>query len=270
MKHYNNNSGYSIVISLLMVGFLIVVTSWVFNLVLWELNDNRWRENYLKAFAAAEWAQELALLQIKEKGYGYYWTEAVKDDDPILAEDPTNLRPAKDPKISYNLNSKTNSYGESLSPLWYAIVPLFILDDAEPSAPSFTDPDNPSSALSLLLEAPWTTLIWNLLWEDGWMSWVWGFSQITTSTLSTSSSVTPDYSIENFINTRGNKLNYLILFNSDPDNSVNYTLTSNREFTKPETTIISSASVWKYKQNLSTTLDNTEFLNILRYSIYSN
>ena len=270
MKHYNNNSGYSIVISLLMVGFLIVVTSWVFNLVLWELNDNRWRENYLKAFAAAEWAQELALLKIKEKGYGYYGTEAIKINDPILAEDPLDIRLAKDAIISYNLDSKTDSYTESLPALWYAIVPLFTLDDAEPSQPDFLQSDGTAGILSLLLEVPWDTLIWNLLSENGGMSWTWRFSELDTSIFSTASSVTPDYSVKDFINTNTRKLNYLILFNSDPDNPVEYTLTSNREFTKPEATIISSAQVWKYKQNLSTTLDNTEFLNILRYSIYSN
>ena len=269
MKHYNNNSGYSIVISLLMVGFLIVVTSWVFNLVLWELNDNRGRENYLKAFAAAEGAQELALLQIKKQWYGYYWDEATLDDSNLLAEDIDNIKPARDPKISYNLDSKTLSYSESLAPLEYAIVPLFVLDDSTPSQPSFIEPDGINGTLSLVLDTPSNELIWNLLSEDGGMSWVWDFSEIYKSTLSTALSVTPDYPIHDFIRDNVGKLNYLILFNSDPTNDVTYTLTSNREFTKPEATIISSAQVWKYKQNLSTKLNNTEFLNILRYSIYS-
>ena len=129
MKHYNNNSGYSIVISLLMVGFLIVVTSWVFNLVLGELNDNRGRENYLKAFAAAEWSLEIALLQIKEKGYGYYGTGATSSGNIILVQDPANIKPARDPIISYDLDSKTNTYSDTLNSLWYAIVPLFIITD---------------------------------------------------------------------------------------------------------------------------------------------
>ena len=275
MKHYNNNSGYSIVISLLMVGFLIVVTSWVFNLVLWELNDNRGRENYLKAFAAAEGAQELALLQIKKQWYGYYGDKAtVTESDAIsnlLAEDPLDIKPARDPIISYNLDSKTSSYSETLTPLQYAIVPLFVLDDSTPnSRPNFVESDWTNGALSFLLDTTSNELIWNLLSEDGGMSWVWGFSEIDKSTLSKASSVTPDYSVDDFIRDNVGKLNYLILFNSDPVNDIIYTLTSNREFTKPETTIISSAQVWKYKQNLSTTLNNTEFLNILRYSIYSN
>jgi len=232
MKHYNNNSGYSIVISLLMVGFLIVVTSWVFNLVLWELNDNRGRENYLKAFAAAEWAQELALLQIKENGYGYYGDNA---------------------------------------PLQYAIVPLFVLDDSTPnSRPNFINPNNPSEPLVFRLEDASDKLIWNMLSENAGMSGVGNFTEGTPSELSTTSGIQSGYLIDTFLNSRTNKLNYLILFNSDPVNDIRYNLISNREFTKPETTIISSAQVWKYQQNLSTTLDNTKFLNILRYSIYSN
>jgi len=40
--------------------------------------------------------------------------------------------------------------------------------------------------------------------------------------------------------------------------------------TKPKTNIISSWEIGSYKQNLETKMNNTEFLNILKYSIYSN
>ena len=257
-----------------MVGFLIVVTSWVFNLVLWELNDNRGRENYLKAFAAAEWAQELALLQIKENGYGYYGDNAVvTESDPWsdIFVDPSDIRPATDPKISYDLDSKTSSHSGALAPLQYAIVPLFVLDDSTPnSRPNFINPNNPSEPLVFRLEDASDKLIWNMLSENAGMWGVGNFTEGTPSELSTTSGIQSGYLIDTFLNSRTNKLNYLILFNSDPVNDIRYNLISNREFTKPETTIISSAQVWKYQQNLSTTLDNTKFLNILRYSIYSN
>jgi hypothetical protein len=51
----------------LVVGFLIILTSGVFNLVLKEMNDTTSMGNYLKASAGAESSQELALLQIKQK-----------------------------------------------------------------------------------------------------------------------------------------------------------------------------------------------------------
>ncbi len=64
--------------------------------------------------------------------------------------------------------------------------------------------------------------------------------------------------------------NYFHLVNTW-DSEITYKIISSWwDFTKPETTIISSAEVWGYKQNLSTELDNTEFLNVLKYSIYSN
>ena len=293
MKHYNNNSGYSIVVSLLMVWFLIIVTSWVFNLVLWELNDNRGRENYLKAFAAAEWAQELALLQIKEKGYGYYWDAArVQKDKDInpsnLLVDSTWYKATRHPLISYDLNSKTNTYSWSLSSLWYAIVPLFVITDPVP--PSTTEVIETISDINLSIDS-WiaTDLAWNILWEqDGisgswalfpWMSVSWQFSNFPISPPPPAPQIQPTYTftsrpIEQFL-TNPNRQNaplYLILFNANPDPfslPVEYTITSWGDFTKPVTKIQSSAQIGKYKQNLETELNNTEFLNILRYSIYS-
>jgi hypothetical protein len=40
MKH-NNKQGYSVIISMLLIGFLLVLTTTVFNLVLRELRDTR-------------------------------------------------------------------------------------------------------------------------------------------------------------------------------------------------------------------------------------
>ncbi len=282
MKHYNNNSGYSIVISLLMVGFLIVVTSWVFNLVLWELNDNRWRENYLKSFAGAEWSLELALLQIKKHGYGYYGNDATLSWSGILAEDPANPKKAKEALVSYDLGSKTKSHSWTLAPLGYAIVPLFFIGDrtSPPPAPApiSTVPDIEISGSNL------GSLVWNLLWEDDGISGTGG-SPINKDTLVPDAQLrvfaTPDnapeyefkpITIENFLwdSNRENTSMYMILFNADGVNKLDYVISSSQFFTKPETKIVSSAQVGKYKQNLETELDNTEFLNILRYSIYSN
>jgi len=270
MKHYNNNSGYSIVISLLMVGFLIVVTSWVFNLVLGELNDNRWRENYLKAFAWAEWALELGLLQIKEKGYGYNGSEAKVDKDianpssNLLSSTPGNFKAAVDPLISYNLASATDWYIGILPSLGYSIVPLFTIPDT--TIPIWVS-DITLSGTSIDIDG----VIWNLLWTKWGISWNGSFNPGDSGTLKSVdfTVATNDISILDFLAVPDNNVSYLILFNPTGAD-INYALTSSQNFTRPISTIISSAQVWKYKQNLETTLDNTDFLNILKYSIYSS
>jgi hypothetical protein len=61
-----NKKAYSVIIAMLLIGFLLVLTVTVLNLVLKELNDNKAMGNSLKAFAAAETGKELALLKIKD------------------------------------------------------------------------------------------------------------------------------------------------------------------------------------------------------------
>ena len=72
MQHiYASSGGYTIISAIMMVGFLLVLTTGTLNLVLQELQDSRGQQNYIKAYAAAEGAMELGLYRIKERGYGY-------------------------------------------------------------------------------------------------------------------------------------------------------------------------------------------------------
>jgi len=86
----------------------------VFELVLLEMNDNRGREDYLKASASAEGALELALLSIKQKGYGYFHEieNSVNNEAIILSKDPTDtaLFAPKDTLLSYTMDGKTSNY----------------------------------------------------------------------------------------------------------------------------------------------------------------
>ena len=68
----NNKQWYSVIIAMLLIGFLLVLTVTVLNLVLKELRDNRAMWDSMKAFAWAETGKELALLKIKEEWYGIY------------------------------------------------------------------------------------------------------------------------------------------------------------------------------------------------------
>lgn len=267
---YNNTQGYSVIISMLLIGFLLVLTTTVFNLVLRELRDTRGLWNSIQAFAWAEAAQELALLKIKEKWYGidHKVEHFTNSDSIILSENPDNIstfKKNKDVLISYDLSVSTDNYSEELIPQSYSIIPLFTQSEWD---------INSISILNYTLSVNswnWSNLVWNLIaWEKG-MSWTgddttrwtgkefnWGVSTFNTQWVS------------DFL--RVNNDAYLILFHSwnSWNGNITFTINSSAKFSKPKTQIISSAQVGDYRHNLQTDYDNTQFLNMLKYSVFSN
>lgn len=262
MKLKNKNSGYTILVSLMIIGFLVVVTTWILNLVIRELNDNKWGAMYLQSFAWAEAAMELALLEIKKNGY---WVYEKKTDLDILAT------PKSEIKISYDLNSKTKSYNWNLSSFEQVVIPLFYLSWS-------IENKIKNMELKILNNYEFvdtTKMAWNIVSEN-W-DWVWWNSEISNSSKANGRNKNwlfiwdvkiSGFGADDFLN-KYNK-NYLILINLDPNYDLNFNLSSSDFFTKPVSKIITSATTWKYKQNLETILDNTWFLSILRYSVFSN
>ncbi len=263
MKIQNKNSWYTILVTLMIIGFLIVVTTGVLNLVLREMNDNRGEAKYLQAYAWAEWAMELALLKIKQNWYWVYdKVELLENADSQILRDDKNNK--KEILISYDLNSKTNNYNWSLAPFEQAVIPLFYTEL------DWTEKKVTNIELTYLnLNNMWWNIIsedWDWIWWDWeiwnttiwkWKNKMWWFSRIKVNW--------NWWFLDSF-----NK-NYLVIVNLDNTNNLEFNLISNsgEEFTKPISKIISSAKIWNYKQNLETTLDNTAFLSILKYSIYS-
>lgn len=248
-----NKKAYSVIIALLMVWFLLVLVVWIFNLVLKELKDNRWMWNYYKAFYWAEAGQELALLDIKEKWYGINKKVDLLSDENnesiVLAKDITNFNKANDVLISYDLtNIITSNYSWSLENLQYDIIPLFSINS------SSWEQKVTNISLNITSSTP-GDLVWNIVSNNSWISWTWSFDSSN---------------ISSFLIDTSNSNNYLIITNAWND-ILNYTLTSwNSEyFSKPRGLITSSAKIWSYKQNLSTFIDNTDYLWFLKYSIYS-
>jgi hypothetical protein len=97
------------------------------------------------------------------------------------------------------------------------------------------------------------------------MSRTWRLKKLDASHKFTLTDTDRGYFLEN------SDKNYLIVFNSDIS-AMNYSITSvhsGEYFTKPEAVIFSSGQVWGYKQNLKTTLDNSEYLQISKYSLFS-
>ncbi len=253
MKKYSSTSpGYSIIAAVLMVWFLLILTTSTLNLVLQEMQDGRGRQWYLSAYAGAEWALELALLDIKYEGYGY--------DNDSFTDMQTLWEWAKYPKISYEFNSKVESYSGSIDALGIDIIPLFSIEDTGINSIDNINFSNPDASI-----------VWNLITKSGGTSWIWDFNMTT---------VVGEKTLDgwsDFVFNSSRKIqdilsweDYLVLQKLDSSGISTYELTGEGGgFTLPRAEVFSSARVWKYKQNLKTTIDNTEFLWILRYSVYS-
>ncbi len=268
MKKNLKKSWYSIIIVLMITGFLLVLTSWVLNLVLRELNDNKWAWNYLKAFAWAEAAQELALLQIKKHSYWVYDKINLSETDNRAKILRNQKNDKKEILIAYDLNSKTKVYSWTLEPFKQAVIPLFYIKTDD----SIEKIDNLKLKILNNDYTDKTKMAWNII-SKNW-DWIWWNNEIDTSTKGKWRKADWHFLAEIKISWNNWFLkkydnNYLIIINLDPNKNLTYQITSNKYFTKPISNIISQAKIWNYKQNLETTLDNTAFLSILKYSVYS-
>ncbi len=263
-----NKKWYSVIISLLLVGFILVLSTGIFRLILNEMKSNRAMWDYMKAYAWAESAQELALLDIKKYWYWYVWDvdNSINPKSVILSEnnlDYSKYNRVNDVLISYSNDWKVNSYEWLLSPLWYDIIPLFYIDKTG---------EHKVNDITLNVTA-WNVsdLSWNIVWKLNWISWKWLWLTWVKKTLTWNWFTYEEQDIWNFLTS--SSTNYLVLFNSGKSNDLSYWLNSSNPleyFTKPSLNIVSTWELSNYKQNLNTNVNNTEFLNILKYSIYSN
>lgn len=259
-----NKKAYSVIIAMLLIGFLLVLTVTVLNLVLKELNDNKAMGNSLKAFAAAETGKELALLKIKDNWYGIdgkveLWTSLSKD----ILNDTASFNPNTDAMIWYDIWLKPDfqtgkyQYSEQIAWQWYSIIPLFYEDQWV-----FQNTEN----ITLVSN---NNVVWNLISGNSGLAGLWNIVATTSwegKKLSGTTLVKENQTVESFLITNNNV--YLILHNTS-NSSVTYTLSSSDVFSKPTTQIISHGQVGRYKHNISTKYDNTEFLNMLKYAIFS-
>lgn len=265
-------SWYTILIVLFVVGFLLVLTSGVFKLVLQELNDNRGRWDYLKAYYGAESWIEWALYNIKKFDYGFSDEIALNKNNRsiILSTNPLNMstfNPKKDVLTSYNIDTKVNTFSQTLASWEHTLFPLYYVDQNGVTR----------KTLDIKLTVPSgskTSLVWNIIGNDYGLAWNNEFRNSTSGAYKTiDSSWKLKFErkwVGNFLSS--SNYNYLLLFNSDPTNSLTYELTSlwGNYFTKPVWEIYASGKIGSYKQNIKLSLNNSEYLNILKYSIFSN
>lgn len=270
MKHSSNTSAYSVIIALFVMSFLLVLTTGVFRLVLSELVQNRWTNGYIQAYAGAVSARELALLHIKQQWYGSYdaINHSIGKRSILLSENPNDqslFKQNRDVLISYDLWYKVNSYEGNLEKFWYDIIPLF------------SDDINIDDIVLEVSSWEANKVLWNIIADNWWLAGSGPLNNLSRGKqkLLASNNVVSfwDISVQEFLEqsiVEDTDRNYLFIFNGWGQ-QLDYILSSwnDKFFTAPKTQIISSGQVWKYRQNLQTSLDNTQFLGILRYSVFS-
>jgi len=217
--------------------------------------DGRGKQNYLKAYAAAEAWLETALLKVKQEGYGYFEKKDFSSD--ILWD---NIKRAE---VSYEFLWKTQRYEGNLESFWVDIIPLFwigidwVVHNLKDTLNFSADPD----------------IAWNIVWVD---IGVWGSGSFESSSKQIdkkSLEDSGDFRLQNdrldaFLSVDEEK--YIFILNTT-DSPLDYSINSQWDnfFTLPRHYIISSGRVGNYVQNIRTELDNTEFIWLLRYSIYA-
>ncbi len=263
-----NKNWYSVVFILLIIWFIFLLTVWVFSLIFNENKNVKMMWNYIKAYAWAESSQELAILSIKENGYEF--NESISPDinekSVMLSEDfdLDTFNTNKYPKIWYDNDWKTNIYSWTIDPLSYHIIPLLYLDE------SLSEKKVTSIDFSI---NSWNSsdLSWNILSQTSWLTWTWEVDSWIYRDLDLNGLWWWENSnVDNFLN--DNNTNYLVLFNTSDSDNVSYEISAinpDEYFTKPEITIVSSAQIGDYKQNIETKISNADILNFLKYSIYT-
>ncbi|MGE4444159.1 MAG: hypothetical protein AB7E37_04170 [Candidatus Altimarinota bacterium] len=262
----NNKSGYSVILSILMVGFMLVLTSGVFMLVLSENKDTKAMEYYLKAFAGAEGSIEIALL--KAKKYNYSYSETLTTSQPLskaLFRDNELYNFTKDVFISFDLDATGGEImDKELESGKFEIIPLFYYDQA----------GNLKKVTQIQLSGV-NEIVWNIIGETSGISGVGNFTNTTQGNYKTLGAQGVSYTqkkIGDFLEVSSNQHNYLILHNTSND-TVKYNLKSLKSgeyLTKETSEIIGTGEVGGYKQNLKVSVNSSEYLNLLKYSIFSN
>lgn len=259
-----NKKWFSVILAILMTWFMIILTSGIFLLVLWENKDTKAIENYYKSLEWANWALELAMLKSKKYNYSY---DEVLDNSSYISKilfSWSSYLFNKDVKISYDISSISSEIIDKKILNWeFDIIPLF----------SYDTNGNYKKVNNITITWLNSDVVWNIVWKTSWITWVWNFTSLTNGNHKTISWDDVSYeskTVWTFL--LQSDYNYLILHNLS-SGDVNYNLKSLNpwEFlTKDKTQIIATWEVWWFKQNIRVSIDSSKYLNLLKYSIFSN
>ncbi len=280
MKIKNNKQASLILLSLLLVWFLLVLSTGILKVILSDAKDTYWMKNSLKAFYWAESWLELALLRLKLKWfwYNYEIKNDWKKEVNVLASDFEHPKNNKDIFLDYKIESKSKSASWTIESGQSVIYPLFYKTWASDFSKGSIMKD--LSELELIL-TPWTqsgsSITWWIIWSPKswinikWLNWTWeGTNEWITKYLdeATKKLVFASWSVDVFLS--NHTWSYLQIWNLntwDIKYEIKWKWTQNN-FTWKQTIITASARVWKNKQNIQLKINNSKYLNIFRFTLY--
>ncbi len=274
MKIKNNKDASIIVLSLILVWFLLVLSVWIMRVILAEANDTYWMKNSLKAFYWAESSLELALLKLKLKWFGYNTNLDKKTswESAVLVKDITKYKRNLDPLLSYKIDSIAETITWSIEAWNSQIFQLFYRTGS-------TDFSNNSTKISVsdieLKVTPEDKFVWSIIsknkslngtWGITWgKKWFWKYSEEVGEKREIV--FFESWTTEFLANNTGA---YLKIQNFNSTGSINYKISwswNQTKITWKYTTILASAKVGKYMQNIEMKIDNSEYLNIILYAL---
>jgi hypothetical protein len=224
-------------------------------LVIGESKDSKAVANSLKAYAAAEWALELWMLEAKNANYGI--DRVNTDYQKLLFNNGWNN---KDAKIQYEIDGLVNRVENKIIASWeFAIIPLF-------------GKNTKVVAPNLIILWNSQDVVWNILSQNAWLAGVGNFDMNTSGkqkSISNGEVNLQETKVWNFILSHNE--NYLILQNTW-NSDVSYTLTSQNSwefFTNTTVKIVGNGEVGWWKQNVFVEIDTQKYLNLLKYSVFS-
>ena len=287
---------FSIIIVMLIVGFLIVLSTWVLTLVIQENKNTRLVYNSVATYAWAEWALEYSLLKVKN--HQEWFSDSIDktswDYDVNLLSNNPDSPSIKDESLEYEMLSNSKKYDWTIDAWWFEVIPLFY-DEWIVFQNTSKNPNMWTSHIikthKFKLTSP-KELIWNIIWNDVtwdtfWITWtwwlgssVWTWSDINISFWSlkkneTDTNLTDDskmFSLEkidigSFMDQYDS--NYLII-NNPSNEQISYSIESPEGFSTPKIAIVWSSRIWNYKQNVSFEEDKSKIFDILKYSLINN
>ena len=289
----SNTSWFTLLVTIGVIGFLLVLLTGVFRVVLYELRDTRNMDNFIKSKSAAEAWEEIALLKLKEREKTQLWfgyqDEAIFEESEagiqgMLTDLNANYNPAKDVQLQYKIDSAASSYSGTLQVGESHIIPMFTTNE---SSYNINKTSQPKLRImkngSIIGWDESKKVVWNLLGTQSgtgvaWLSWVWQFDssskfdakktieEVDGDERKIIFKIESDKSIQELIDE--SEYSYLAILNAWSE-EMGYQIDSNWwDFTKPFTKIVASGKVWNVKQNLEIEIDQSKYFDVLKYALY--